>query len=224
MNCLDFRRNALVQPLRLAQEAEEHASSCPACRAFLERQREFDAELYEALRVPVPDGLADRILVSQGIRHRRRPWVWAIAATVVLATGIAVLAAPELSGRALANEAIAHVAEEPQSFRIINRHAPEMLPAALATQGVRLAATLGEITYVLLCPMASGTARHFVVATAAGPVTLLLLPSDTTRRSRAVIEAHGMTAITVPAARGSIAIVASSRDHALAVERSLDLA
>ena len=78
MNCIDLRRDALVQPLRLAPEAQAHVDACPACRAFLERQRELDAELYETLRVPVPDGLADRILVAHGIRRRRAPWIWAI--------------------------------------------------------------------------------------------------------------------------------------------------
>jgi uncharacterized protein DUF3379 len=223
MNCLDFRREALAQPLRLAETAQAHVNECPACRAFLERQRELDAELYDAMRVPVPDGLADRVLVAQGIRRRRSPWAWALAATLVLAAGITVLAPPTLSGRALAGEAIAHIGEEPESLKVATQHDAAMLPTELAAQGVRLAQTLGAVTYAQLCPLAGGTAHHLVIATAGGPVTLFLLPDDGKRRARAVVEADGMTAITFPAARGNIAIVASNRDHALAVERSLIL-
>lgn len=221
MNCIDFRREALAQPLRLAPAAEEHAGGCSACRAFLERQRELDAELYDALRVPVPDGLSDRVLVAQGIRQRKRPWLWALAASVMLAIGIGIAARPLLSGRELAGEALAHVTEEPQSFRISNRHAPDLLAVELAAQGVRLASALGEVTYAQLCPMAAGKARHLVVATAQGPVTLLLLPGDTARRRRVLMQADGMTAIALPASKGSIAIVASNPEQALAVERSL---
>ncbi len=223
MNCLDFRREALAEPQRLPTEAQEHASACPGCHAFLERQRELDADLYDAMRVPVPDGLADRVLVAHGIRRRRTPWAWSIAATLVVAAGVGMLAAPSLSGRALASEAIAHVIEEPQSFRIANRHVDSYLSGELAVQGVRLARTLGEVTYAQFCPTSTGRARHIVVATEAGPVTLLLMPGDGTRRARALLESEGMTAITLPVGRGSIAIVASSRDQALAFENSLIL-
>jgi hypothetical protein len=221
MNCLDFRRDALAQPLRLEPAAAEHAAACPGCKAFLERQRELDAELYDVMRVPVPDGLADRVLVAQGIRRRRRPWLWALAASLMLALGIGIAGRPFFSGRALAGEALAHVAEEPQSFTISHRHAPGMLAGELAAQGVRLASALGEVTYAQLCPMAAGKARHIVVTTAQGPVTLFLLPNDAARRGRAEVDSEGMTAIVLPASRGSIAIVAASAEQARAVERSL---
>lgn len=221
MNCLDFRREALAQPLRLAIVARQHADECSECRAFLERQRSLDADLFDAMRVPAPDGLADRVLVAQGIRRRPRAWGWALAASIVLAAGLVAFVAPELAGRALAGEAIAHVKEEPQSFTIARRHAPETLSAELAVQGVRLARTLGEVTYAQFCPMGEVKARHLVVSTDAGPVTLLLIPDDATRRNRAIREANGLTAISLPAARGSIAIVAANRESALAVERLL---
>jgi hypothetical protein len=223
MNCIDFRREALAQPLRLAPAAGEHAAGCDACGPFLERLREQEAELYQALCVPVPDGLADRILVSQGLRGRRRPWLWAIAATFVLTFLVGLLARPLLTGRELAGEALAHVAHEPQSFGLVSRHAPDLLPKALAAQGASLARNVGAVTYATLCPMEAARAHHLVLATPEGPVTLLLLPDDPVRRSRTVVERDGMTAISLPASRGSIAIVAPTRAQALALERSLVL-
>ena len=224
MNCIDFRREILTHPTRLGAAARDHLLSCATCQAFHERQLEFDAELYEAMRVPVSDGLADRILVAQGLRRKDRRWLWAIAATVVLAAGLAMLVPPFFASDPLGREAIAHVMEEPQSFRTVAKHAPDYLPAELASQGVRLLAALGEVTYSRLCPMERGlTARHLVVATARGPVTLLLMPDDPERHRRSVTEADGMTAITLPAAKGSITIVAADRSQAFAVERSLAL-
>ncbi len=221
MNCLDFRRDALAQPLRIGEQALAHSRDCQACREFLERQRQLDAELYDALRVPAPDGLAERVLLAQGSPARKRRWFAAIAATFVLAAGVALLGMPMLAGNALAHEAIAHVREEPQSFTMVSRQDPAMLPAELGAQGLRLAVALGEVTYAKLCPMASGKARHLVVATADGPVTLFLIPGDDRSRRRAMVDSGGMTAITVPAARGSIAIVSAHREQALAFERAL---
>ena len=223
MNCIDLRRDVLAQPLRLAPEAQQHVMECAACRAFVERQRELEAELHDALSVSVPDGLADRVLVAHGIRRRRAPWAWAIAATLLLTAGLAGIGRPLLSGRALAGEAIAHVHEEPQALRIVERQPPELLARELASQGVKLASAIGQVTYATLCPMASGKALHLVVATADGPVTLLLLPSDETRRRRTLVESDGMVAVAMPAARGSIAIVAPSRAQALAIENALVL-
>lgn len=221
MNCIDFRRDALAQPLRLAAEAAAHVAACPGCTGFLERQRQFDAELLEAMKVPVPEGLAERIVLAKGIRARRLPWMWGAAAALVLAAGLATLVPPYLDRSALARETIAHVEEEPQSFRLVSRHAADFLPNELAKQGLRLATTLGEVTYTQLCPMHAGNARHMVVATSQGPVTLLLMPHDTRATTRTVRESPGLSAILLPAARGSIAIVASNLQHALAVERML---
>ncbi len=221
MNCIDFRRGVLIAPLQLDEGAREHALACATCNEFLQRQRELDSGLYEAMRVPVPDGLADRILVAQGLRGRRR-WLWGLAATLVLAAGLAYVV-PRASGEAMGREAIAHVADEPQSFRIVTAQAAHFLDDTLAAQGARLGVALGEVTYAQLCPLEDQKAHHLVVRTPDGPVTLLLMPDDHGWRRRAVVESGGMTAITIPAARGTIAIVASSRLQALAIERSLVL-
>jgi tRNA A37 threonylcarbamoyladenosine synthetase subunit TsaC/SUA5/YrdC len=88
---------------------------------------------------------------------------------------------------------------------------------------VKLASAIGQVTYATLCPTAAGKALHLVVATADGPVTLLLLPTDESSRRRSVVEADGLVAVALPASRGSIAIVAPTRAQALAIENALIL-
>lgn len=218
MNCLDFRRHILADPHRPDAEARAHAAGCAACADFLDRQRELDASLFEAMQVAPPDGLADRILVARGLRKRR--WAWPIAASLVLA-GALVALWPRTSGDELGREAIAHVRDEPQAFTASYEVPDDTLSTLLSAQGMNLARTIGRVTYSTLCPVGRHTARHLVVRTDAGPVTLLLVPGDLDTRRRAITRADGMAALTVPAARGSIAIVASSLDQALAVEKSL---
>jgi hypothetical protein len=217
MNCLDFRRLVLVDPRQLNDEARVHARECAACRETLERQLETDDKLFAALQVPVPDGLADRILVSRGRRPAPRRWAWAIAATLFLTAGVAFLARDFLARDPLGNEAIAHVAHEPQSFTTIHAVGADFLPAALAEQGLKSAIAIGQVTYTRICPMDGRTARHLVIRTAEGPVTLFLMPDDPNRRRRSVTEDAGMAAVTLPAARGTVAIVASSLSQANAV-------
>ena len=114
-----------------------------------------------------------------------------------------------------------HAEEEKESFRARQVAAPGFLQAVLADQGVRLAVSMGEVTYARLCPLAGNTARHIVITTPDGPVTLFLLPTDDQRRRRAEIATGGMTAIAMPAGRGSIAIVAANPELARALERAL---
>lgn len=221
MNCLDFRRAIFTNPRQLDEGARAHSLGCAACHDFLEKQREVDAELFAALQVPPPDGLADRILVARGLRPGRRPWGWAVAATLVLAAGIAWVGGALTGGDALGREAIAHVVHEPQSLTTTHAISNDMLPVMLADQGMKAIRALGQVTYARFCPMDGRIARHVVVRTAEGPVTLLLMPDDPAGRRRALTRVDGMSAVTIPAVRGSIAIVAATASQVLAVEKAL---
>ena len=219
MNCIDFRRLVLANPRQPGDAERAHAAECAACRQYLERQREHDAELFAALQVPPPDGLADRILVARGLRARR--WVMPVAAALVMAVGAAVLW-PRLSpADPLGREAIAHVGNEPQSFTASHAVPGDFLTAVMAEQGVSAAKAIGQVTYATVCPLAGKVSRHLVVRTAGGPVTLFLFAADTTARKRTVTERDGMAAITIPAAKGSITLVAASLEAAIAIEKSL---
>ena len=221
MNCIDFRRLVLVDPRQVSEDARAHADECAACREVLERQRESDDRLFAGLQVPVPDGLADRILVARGRAPTNKRWMWAAAATLVLASGIALVGRGLLEKDALGGEAITHVASEQQSFTTIDTVDSGFLPAVLAEQGLKTIVNFGQVTYTRLCPMDGRVARHLVVRTADGPVTLFLMPDDPNARKRLVTERDGMAAVTLPAAKGSIAIVAASLGQALKIERAL---
>jgi hypothetical protein len=221
MNCIDFRRVILVNPRQISEDARAHAAECVACRETLERQLEADDRLFSELQVPVPDGLADRVLVSRGMRPAPKRWVWAMAATLVLAAGVAWFARDFLSKDPLGREAIAHVAHEPQSFTDVHAVGADFLRAVLAEQGVQAVQTLGQVTYARICPMDGRTARHIVVRTLEGPVTFFLMPDDPNRRQRSVTQGSGMAALTLPAAKGSLAIVAANVSQVTAVERAL---
>jgi uncharacterized protein DUF3379 len=218
MNCLDFRRCILANPRQPGEQERAHAAECAACADYLERQRELDARIFDALQVAPPDGLADRILVARGLRSRR--WFLPIAATLLL-TGSLVSLWPRSRGDALGREAIEHVAHEPQAFTTSHAVPKDALAALLSDQGVKVVRTVGDVTYSRLCPMAGRVVRHLVVRTAAGPVTLFLMPDDPDARRRAITQGDGMAALTLPAARGTISIVANSVDQALAMEESL---
>ena len=63
MNCFELRRRKLAAPRELNAEAEAHQRKCASCAAFVERLGAFEESLQSELRVSVPDGLADRVLL-----------------------------------------------------------------------------------------------------------------------------------------------------------------
>ncbi|PIW71165.1 MAG: DUF3379 domain-containing protein, partial [Hydrogenophilales bacterium CG12_big_fil_rev_8_21_14_0_65_61_21] len=89
MNCLEFRRLALANPLHPGAAALEHEAACPDCARFYLDLRRQEEEMYQALAIPVPEGLADRILLKTRPRlldqaRSVRVWLPALAATLVL--------------------------------------------------------------------------------------------------------------------------------------------
>jgi hypothetical protein len=86
---------------------------------------------------------------------------------------------------------------------------------------LKTAIALGQVTYARICPMDGRTARHLVIRTGEGAVTLFLMPDDPNPRRRSSTQANGMAAITLPAAKGSVAIVAANMAQAAAIEQAL---
>ncbi len=95
MNCLDFRREILVNPRAASEETLRHALDCVACADFQARATALDAEIAELLDVPVPEGLEERVLeaTSAGRRDSRRRFLAmaaSLAGVAVVGTGVLV--------------------------------------------------------------------------------------------------------------------------------------
>ncbi|MBI2313103.1 MAG: DUF3379 family protein [Betaproteobacteria bacterium] len=221
MNCLEFRRQLLADPHRPSPDAAGHRAECPGCAEFAARIAEMERELDAAARVPVPDGLADRILLSHRLgRPARRTWL-ALAASLVLAVGIAFLAPSLVGSDDLARAAIAHVLDdEDHEFATAKPTDLALRTRVLGRLGIALPGSLGQVRYEGACPFSGGTAYHLVVDTAYGKATLLLMPGNPLA-SRMVTSTRGLSAVAAPAGQGSIAVIASSRSAANNIERLL---
>lgn len=212
MSCLDFRRTLLADPYRLGPEALEHKVRCPACAEFAERQSRFEERLRDAVHVPIPEGLADRILLPAKVQKVRRWNGLALAASVMLTAGFLTLFWPALRPAGFAEELIAHVAEhEPLELAMNRRGDPRVLTHALSGLGLSLPAGLGEVRYLGQCPVPGGTGEHVIVQTPLGQATLIVMPNQPLD-SQVVMNGRGLHGVARPAGRGSYALLADSRD------------
>lgn len=212
MTCLDARRELLADPARPPALLRAHLAECETCAAAARRAESDDERLRKALAVPVPEGLADRLLLAQTTRGEQgfRRAFFAMAATVVLSLSAALAwqfgAAPVSDARALERYVVEHIHHEPQALTSTKRVQREAIEAALADYGLVLAGELDHVTFAERCPTPSGAGLHFVVRTGHGPVTLIYMPGQSIGQ-RVTVDADGFSGHVAQFRDGALAVV-----------------
>lgn len=224
--CLDFRRDKLARPRELPAEADLHLADCPQCQAWARRADAIEARITDTLNVPVPDGLADRVLLRTRT-HRRPPWPWmALAASLMVALALSVLQYHERLGAqpglSLAQAALEHAREEPIERELHRVSDLGQFPTVLANFGGKIEAPLAPVRYLHLCPIKGhGMGWHVVYATPHGDVTLLLVPAKADGPEVETLEVEGMQVRVQRAGKGYFAIIAHDKASLDAAARDM---
>jgi len=217
--CMGLRREKLADPKRLSPAGSTHLSECPTCRRFAQGIDALELKTAQVLNVPVPEGLADRVLLRVH-RGEKRPWrFWAMAAAFVLSFGIGMVQWQPRPHTDYAMFAIEHVMHEPESFSTHRLADPSRFRLVMANFGGTVKAPIGKVTYMRLCPVPNGTGWHIVLETEAGPATLLLIPGKEIGGDVLEAKFGGLTARALPGGQGYYAIVAATPAIVDAVEK-----
>jgi hypothetical protein len=201
VNCQDARRFIGAEPYVTSRELAEHLQGCPACAEFQLEMVALEANIRRALEEPP---------VAAPARQRRRPLVarsgWALAASVLLAF-LATLAVWALRpSNSLAQEVVAHVIAEPQSWAGRDVVSAAALDGILRKSGLILDATPYSVVYANSCWFRGHYVPHLVVRTAHSLVTVLILRNEKVD-ARQTFSEDGLAGVIVPAASGSIAVL-----------------
>jgi len=210
MNCLEFRRAKLGDPRHLPDAAHAHALGCAGCAAFARNVDEGDTELVRALAVPVPEGLADRVLLRATGLDRPAWRAWALAAGVFLGIGLVATTFVRVPSETYARLAIEHVVHEPESLTTLYQENAATVAVALRSVGASIKSPIGQVRYIRLCPWEDGgTAWHIVFDTPQGLATLIVV-ADMRVRSKSDASSNGWNAAVQPVRRGFYAVVTAS--------------
>lgn len=226
MNCLEFRRQALIDPLHQEQAALDHIAGCSRCTRFYRSMCRQEEALYRALSVPVPEGLADRVLLNGPQRSILRAWrafgpLAALAAVLLLALGVGLLLPRGMSQEALAAGVIDHVLHEPEVLAADRQVPAATLMRAFARSGGDLPAPPFAASYAGRCPLAGGgEGEHIVLESPRGKVTLILMPTKPISADLHLAK-DGLHVSVLPAGRGSFALVAESEAQVRAARDDL---
>lgn len=221
MNCLACRRLLLAAPRENATALHEHLEKCLACARLARNVQAFDRRLSRAMRLPVPDGLAERILLPR-LNTRRWHYGAAAAAALVAAIAIGTMAPalletdePALAAAAVgpfhpAVEAIAMVVEqEPALLKEGRVGDPRVLERKMKELGLELKKSGISIRYIGKCQLRGSDCDHLVLVTPEGHVSVILM-ADEHPSQRVLVADRRMTALLSPAPSGAYIVVAES--------------
>lgn len=227
MNCLHSRRLLLALPRAQSEEHAAHIDDCPACARLAEQLESFERDIEDAALVPIPDALADRILV------RRKPsqptWQYAAAAMFAfVAIGAAVVATVTDLESARTAEAVGPMHPAVVAIAEVTDERQELVQSALGPKDVhqdlhRLGLKLkpGEVSAYHLgkCRIqGGGDCEHIVVSTPDVHADVMLL-ENYPHRDRLLVEDRQMVALVSPTGTGVYIVVAQSSSAAKRVEK-----
>ena len=185
MDDILFRHTAIATPNEKSDELINSAEENAQNKALLRESMAFDAKIQSLLEVPVPDKLADKILLEQSfsIETKKKSngrWHIAIAASIAFVMGISLPSLNSLTKSPLDIGTIAmkHVQNEFYFTAKVNERASlPMINAKLASYGAKAQADLGEVSFINYCNFEGTTALHMVIKGEKGPITVFFVPS-----------------------------------------------
>lgn len=186
MDDISFRHTAIATPNEKSDEFVQCIAENEQNKALVSDAIAFDAQLQSLLKVPVPEGLTDKILLEQSFaeEHKKRlstRWHIAIAASIAFVIGLSLPLLNTLSHSPLdiGTVAMKHVQQEYYFTAKINEQANlPMINAKLASYGGRAQDDLGEVSFVNYCNFEGTPALHMVMKGEKGQVTVFVVPND----------------------------------------------
>jgi len=230
MQCLDVRRQLTIEPGRDDDALRQHLQQCARCRAFAQQQLQFDGQLMHALRLPVPEGLAARIMLNQStVAVKRWSSAWhyrglGLAASLFVVVALVFFVTTrQVPMSPLGKAVLAHVYDELPHLGEHNAVSSSQLDHLLQQYGVKLQGGLGKVNYAGACPINHHVGVHLVLESAGKPVTVLLMPGETVLSRRLLGDAR-FRGVIVPLGQGGAAIVAEDKSSVRDVELRLEKA
>ncbi len=225
-SCLDFRRRLLAEPHARLPELQRHQQECQVCAEFAARLRADEALIADAVRLQVPEGLAERVMLRQALdatrRQRSRRFRFlAAAASVVLALTAALVVG--LLGRPVTTEQLVMQHIRNELDHLAERRALQLtqVNAVLRPFDTEAGSSLGTVHYAGACTIRREAGAHLVIEGQRGPVTILLMPEEGVE-GRFRIQDRRFSGVVIPAGDGSIAIVGEDGEPLDAVESRVE--
>lgn len=215
MECAEFLRRLDTEPRAQDPAMLAHREQCAACATAWQHTQVFEGKLLDALNVPVPGRLTERLRAAQGAAERktrtRRRFGFAIAASLLLAIIAGGATFRYMDAHSLPAMAVAHMLESGEIGAMANtgQVQPRAVDAVFASRDVRLKGQVpADTTYVHPCMVGNQPAVHLVTRYDDQPVVVLYLPHESLAGNKA-FERDGWRGREMPLGKGALVVLSN---------------
>jgi len=220
MDDILFRHTAIATPCDKSKAFLDTVEESEQNKALVKEAKAFDAELEAMLKVPIPEHLADKILLEQSFaiendKKSSNRWHIAIAASIAFIIGISLPSFSTFTQAPLdmGTVAMEHVIHEYYMTSKIDEKATlPMINAKLASYGGEAKSELGEVTFVNFCDFKGIKALHMVMKGEMGPVTVFVVPGDAGFTEKAYFQDSNLKGMTEKMGQADIVIVGEKNE------------
>lgn len=186
MDELKFRRQAYEDPHNQDPAFLQQTQQTPENQALVAELKGLDAKLANALKIDVPDALADKLILRQQLQQhhkqrRKTGFLVAMAASVAFIVGIS-FSLLRLGPIDLAEHALAHVYHEDKALHVDQNVDFQQVNARLASTrefgDAKFIAQPGKVFYTSYCDFQGVKSLHLVVQGTHNKVTLFIVPLE----------------------------------------------
>ena len=229
MNCLECRRELLIDPRNDTADLIAHVNICPACSKEREKLLALEDALESSMKVNVPEGLANRVLeISRDEHYTNKsgssPFgghVWQMAAGLFLAIGLVVYLGlnqyyPIRNAHALEVAVLNHIADERHQLHgsnEINQDTYSNIMTAISTQTT---GDIGKVNFASKCQIRKNAGAHLITSGNKGPVTVLVMPGEHIDRN-VKISSSRFDGTIYSTVYGSLAVVGEKGEQILPI-------
>lgn len=186
MDDLQFRRNLYADPHNIDADLQQAMNRDAKKAAFAQELNKLEQHIENALRIEVPEGLADRLILRQTMashktQKRKAKVHLAIAASIAFAVGATMNFFQFSSAYTqLADHALAHVYhEEGLLNRSVNADLTlTSLNQKMATLGGSFNNLIGGLISADFCRFDSMKSLHLVFQGEKAPITVFVIPKN----------------------------------------------
>nr|WP_233075822.1 DUF3379 family protein [Paraglaciecola chathamensis] len=182
MDDLEFRRTIYADPNCNDERVKEAAAKDPAKQEFWAEQKRIDASLKAAMKVDVPDDLANKLILRQTMQthqhDKKRARVnLALAASLAFVVGVSFTLWQQQNYIDVSAQSIAHVYHEgPHALDANENFSLQQVNAKLAQYGGHIDDEVGQIYYANHCVYQGVKSLHLVMQGENGKVTVFVIP------------------------------------------------
>jgi uncharacterized protein DUF3379 len=212
VNCSDVHLALGAEPSATSPDLEAHLRECAACAQFRAEMQRLDEKIRRALTIDIPahEFRAPPVPATYAVTKTHegsRARSWALAASVLLAVAVVLVMWGALPSHSLAADVVSHVVSETIDQPLGEPIDENTVRSVMEQAGLRLDPINPSIVFMRTCFIRGRLVPHFMVRTADGMATVMILPDEHIKAVER-FEGSGYKGLLVPAAKtGSIALL-----------------